>query len=325
MAVKLPIGDLGEFWHGDFKEPVSYLPWSYQGAFREGALPHNDAFQPLCAHCGKAFDNLGIHVSAVHGQPASEYKAEVGLLQKHALVSEGLRQKMVAKALRNGSRPPRQTRPNKAAGRNYFRGAYWLNKTGRCYDQVLALGRSLQAAGKRVTVDNLGRHGITRERINLLYGGMDDFRRLLSEPTPPSTNGRWTDADLIGILRRTAEEIGRTPTFSDLRRMSLPTAVYGKRFGSYREACRKAGLPANLSPELNGEQELAVLNAYAVTGSVSRTARTTRHADFMVKKVLDRYGIWWGPFPRDSMRLPAQEFAATVARRLAGMPGDVAA
>lgn len=57
---------------------------------------------------------------------------------------------------------------------------------------------------------------------------------------------RVSDAELLAELRRLAEVLGRTPGMNDVRRLSKhdPVTMW-ERFGSYREACRLAGLEPN--------------------------------------------------------------------------------
>ena len=55
---------------------------------------------------------------------------------------------------------------------------------------------------------------------------------------------RYTDDELLDLLRRAAAELGHTPGADELRRMEgYPrTGTYQRRFGSWSEAVRKAGL-----------------------------------------------------------------------------------
>ena len=87
---KIAVGDLGEFWYGDYKEPFEQLEGAVPG-YPVGVVLKDDDGLLLCAYCGKVYKNLGNHSAKTHGMSASEYKDEVGLLRKSALVSEQLR------------------------------------------------------------------------------------------------------------------------------------------------------------------------------------------------------------------------------------------
>jgi hypothetical protein len=59
--------------------------------------------------------------------------------------------------------------------------------------------------------------------------------------------GRYIpDEDLLRELRRLAEQLARTPTFIEMARLGRygPT-TYHARFGSWRDACSRAGLAPN--------------------------------------------------------------------------------
>ena len=80
----------------DYKEPFMKFEDGY--GF-EGALLFDGVSDKVQCHlCGKWYDFLGSHIPQEHKMKTREYKEMVGLRQSTALVSEGLREKLV----RNG-------------------------------------------------------------------------------------------------------------------------------------------------------------------------------------------------------------------------------
>lgn len=330
---KIAVGDLGDFWYGDYKEPFVQLEGAVPG-YPQGVVLKDDDGKLLCAYCGKTYDNLGAH-APVHGMTASQYKREVGLLQKSALVSETQRLRLTRQSLRlkaQGHVPPfRKGRSNNVATRKiaYLNGEHVperLNKTGRCYAQVLAVARSLASKG-RLSQKTIRAHGIGQKTVERYFGSHEDLLKLVGQPRHSSTRLLLPRAQLVDMLRNLAADLGRTPTGSDLRRYGLPTRqTFHKRFGSYSEACRAAGLdPWMPTPrDIPADFEERALVAYATLGSLGRAARAISADETRVAAVLDRYGIAFRLPPNDRRRREMREFAAEVARRIAGWP-DVAA
>ncbi len=71
-------------------------------------------------------------------------------------------------------------------------------------------------------------------------GEAEDARHVL----PPSPGEEWSDAQMIGALQRFHDEHERPPRARECKRMrGLPSpATLGKRFGSFSEALRAAGM-----------------------------------------------------------------------------------
>lgn len=316
---KIAVGDLGEFWYGDYKEPFVQLDGAVPG-YPQGVLLKDDAGRLLCAYCGKTFDNLGNHARLKHGLPAAEYKREVGLLQKSALKSERARLKDVANTQRRraqgwapgGVLKGNRSRANRLGG-TPKRTPEVLNRTGRCYAQVLAVARSLKP--HQMTFRELRQRGISQRTVALYFGTLDHLRDLAGHPR--KNLRRWTDDELLTGLRSVAAEIGRTPSISDLARYGLPPHVtYAYHFGSYAEACRRAGLQANV-PAADGSVEVAFLSAYSVTGNIHKACRTAGVGRDRADRILARYGFPFGSYDHrfDGAR---RAWAADMARRLSG-------
>ena len=137
---KIAVGDLGEFWYGDYKEPFEQLEGAVPG-YPVGVVLKDDAGLLLCAWCGKVYKNLGAHSAKTHGMSANQYKDEAGLLRKSALVSEQTRMMNSAQGFRLRAagifRTPTLEDSRRAAWQggsavaNRERPAEALNKTGR--------------------------------------------------------------------------------------------------------------------------------------------------------------------------------------------------
>lgn len=328
---KIAVGDLGEFWYGDYKEPFEQLDGGVPG-HPVGVVLKADDGKLLCAFCGKLTEQLGNHAH-VHGMTAAEYKDEVGLLRGSALVSERVRQTMIARGLRSQKTAPspalnlalnRSSVPSYGA-RNKRRPEA-LNKTGRCLSQLVAVARTVAAEnGGRISMRLMRRQGVPQNAM-LPYGG---FQRIaqLAGATARAKSKRFTDAELLTVLRTLAMELGRTPSESDLRRYGLPSNVtYVNHFGHLSEAQRRAGLVPNLPVPLDLSGEIAILVAYATLGNISLVAQKVHRGYALVRSTLLYYGIGlqnWGhgyAMSRTPEHREAMERAAEIARRLADWP-----
>jgi hypothetical protein len=334
---KIAVGDLGEFWYGDYKEPFEQLEGGIPG-HPVGVVLKADDGKLLCAFCGGVHDNLAAHAFRMHGLTARAYKDEVGLLRKSALVSERVRQGMIARALRRRAAgemsdlaSPRNAelrtrpRPVNVGPANVQHKAEFLNRTGRCYRQVLAVAATVARENGRVSRNLMARHGIGDGTIQRYFGSFEGLAKAVGTGHRP----RWTRLDdraLLAAFRSLAEDLGRTPSASDLNRYGLPPAgTYRNHFGGLQETARRAGLQPNVPVPLAGELELTILSAYAVHPSVKEVARREHIDVSRVLKVLHRYGFPFGRGHRDPAERRA--WAAEMARRVGDWPAgqDVAA
>lgn len=321
---------LGDVWYGgDYKAPMRPFEGGYGFL---GALAFDGVEgRPICHYCGKAFDGLGRHAHAAHGLFAADYKRETGLLQKSALISERVRLQMVARETRRGRGRHRvdqhpmtmrsSSRPDVAGSRNGRLAPEALNRTGRCRAQVLETAKAIVREQGQLRKGDLIRRGIGEKIVARHFGSLQQLR--LEAGAPALRWPRYGAPAMLVALRSLAMELGRTPSISDLSRLGAPTAsAYAKRWGSYSQACREAGLDPNLPKPLRGEDEIAILSAYAVTGGVKRTATATGLGELKVMATLHRYGF---PFPGGYNGPGRREWAADMARRLAGWPEEPAA
>lgn len=321
---KIAVGDLGEFWYGDYKEPFEQLEGAVTG-HPVGVVLKDDAGKVMCAYCGKTFDRLAPHLKQ-HGMTSAQYKSEVGLLRGAALVSERVRVRAVRHGVASTSIGKPVATSLIAAGDSHYGGSSWRrtpeheNKTGRCHAQLLAVGRTIQARDGVVTLRALKSHGVGRDVVELRFGSMDNFRHLVGDKRPK--NKLWTTDQLREGLRALGKQLGRTPMASDLRRYGLPSSkTYGARFGSYVAACEAAGLsPRRFVP--TPHSDAAVLLAYATTGSTERAGQIVGREYATVRSVLARYGIdvvRGGGGDVDRARRAGRRFAEEIAARLEGV------
>jgi hypothetical protein len=320
---KIAVGDLGEFWYGDYKEPFEQLEGGVPG-HPKGVVLKDDDGKVMCAFDGKTFDNLGQHVRHKHGMHAADYKREVGLLQKSALVSERVRQAQSRGSLlrmrKNPAMPfkPGWNRGTKVAAKQETRWTpEFLNKTGTCYQQVLATGRAVLREHGRITSPLMKARGIYETRIVAYFGTWQKFAELVGAPPMRRV---FSDAQMLDALRNLATQLGRTPSQSDMRRYGLPSSdAYRDHFGSFSEACRKAGLDPNLPMVADEEETIRALVAYATTGSFKAAARATTIGSPQIASIFARYGC---PYPstggNHEVHQMRREWAADMARRLAG-------
>lgn len=323
---KIAVGALGEFWYGDYKEPFQQLEGGVPG-HPQGVILKDDEGKLMCAFCGGTYHQLGSHAAHKHGLKAAEYKAEVGLMNSSALVSEKVRLRMVAHGVRRQANGElRRAAPPSTRGLKLpspWNTEEALNKTGRCYAQVIAVAQTIEREHGRITSRRLADHGINWPTLRRYFETVDELAKAAGGTSVgPRTD--WSDTELKTALRSLAMRLGRTPSRSDIRRYGLPGATtYVRRWGSYAKACQAAGLDANLpSPGTASPfDQVAILTAYATTGSSDTAGRSLGISSSAVLNALHRYGFPFPPFYKGPGR---KEWAAEMARRLAGTSEKVA-
>lgn len=107
---------------------------------------------------------------------------------------------------------------------------------------------------------------------------------------------RYTDDDLLKLLKEAAERLGRAPKSSEAAGIKgLPSPLtYQKRFGSWKESLHKAGLTSTRKARYSDDELLAALHRVA-----ERLGRTPRIEDMVGMKEFPhpatyrlRFGSW---------------------------------
>lgn len=321
---KIAVGDLGEFWYGDYKEPFVQLEGAVPG-YPQGVILKDDVGKLLCAFCGRTYDQLGTHTTRTHGMRGSEYKEAVGLLQKSALASERQRLVGIRNGLRNASKGKlalaRYRR--RSSGQQRYKGRVQpverQNMSGRCYEQLLVRGRALLREHGHLTHKLLRHHGISELVINQRFGSIERYRHLVGDPRPSNQRRAISDAELLDAFRLLALQLGRTPQVSDIARYGLPSFNrYRARFGSHSNLCVRAGLtPTRYVPQPGTDAE--ILSAYAISGDYQKVGRALHYDGETIRRVLARYGVPIIVGGSHATRVEVRTFAAEVAARLEGM------
>jgi len=319
---KIAVGDLGEFWYADYKEPFESYEGGVPGHPLGVVLQEPETGKLLCALCGGTFHRLDAHTKPKHGLSASEYRSELGLMSSSALVSEQVRQVRIRNALthigRDGVTGATRIRnhPNRSKGGPtsyaYARSPEYLNRSGRCLKQALTVARQI-AKGSRLTQRRLSAYGIGPRTVALHFGSVTHLATMIG--AEGYGHVLYTREELLTALRGLSEKLGRTPYSSDLRRYGLPVVqTYVNHFGTWQQACRAAGLEPWV-PVADSDVEVEILSAYSVHGNMNRTARSVGVSTIRVQRVLHRYG-----FPFSDYAQTRKSWAAEMARRLAGWP-----
>lgn len=332
-----------EFVIDPYKEPLVQLKGAVKGYMR-GTLPYavSDGRLP-CAFCDpgsdrgtahsalgftgelRIFDSLVLHVRRTHGLSAQEYRDRIGLLPTTPLVSRRLSMSPhYAKSGNNeGFVKGRHiiTAEDRAkVKRLRYDSPEYQNKENKCHDQLVAQATEISKAHG----GHLPRFELDRRHIgpgSLRRAGFEGFRALAVEAGATYQPRYHTEAELIQELREAATELGRTPSLSEFGRRG---ANLIRRFGSYSEACRRAGLPPNLPRPISEGDEIDVLNRYALGQGIHDLGTATHHEHHRIRAILEKYGV---PTPRlgasERERRDSREFAATITRRLSGMADDL--
>lgn len=117
--------------------------------------------------------------------------------------------------------------------------------------------------GRRPSPDDISRTrgAPSRRTFQVRFGSWTNALKMAG--FTPRT-GRLKGDELLGYLRKAADELGRAPRRIDLKRMDgyPPPSQYQRTFGSWTEALRQAGLPAPPRP-LPNEKMVVLLKAAA--------------------------------------------------------------
>jgi Homing endonuclease associated repeat len=325
-----------EFVIDPYKEPLVQLKGAIKGYMR-GTLPYaaSDGKLP-CALCDplRTFEQLSHHLKIAHRLTPVEYRDALGLLRTSSLTSVPYQER------KRQSMPPEQMERIKALG-GAHRGhsnpyaakakagqqgmgdrAEHLNKKGVCRDQLIAVAKIAARKNNGVlTGADLMVQGINPDKV--LRRFFPSIHALAEAAGATAFRRGWTDAELLTAFRDLAQKLGRTPIEDDLGPANgTPVAdVYRRRFGSKVEICRLTGVRPYFAAPLAFGDSIDILNRYALGLGVVDLSRVLHRAHSEIADVLTKYGVPYGQMP-ESQRREARAFAATMARRLAGLPDE---
>ena len=341
-----------EFVIDPYKEPLVQLKGAVKGYMR-GTLPYavSDGKLP-CAFCDpggirrrssgqlrpSTFDNLSGHVQRFHNLTPQEYRDEVGLLRKTPLRSRRLclasarnfggQRGSVAALLQwhKDNAPGEAQRLGNRRRTENLSVSEHQNKRGICRDQFIAMAKEWgKKHNGRIGHEMLFAVHTTRKSLRRAgFADMGELAHLAGVKYVSKMSGVVSDKALLLILRQHAEELGRTPSAHDSGlAYGVPSSgTYVRRFGSWRQACVGAGLSPNAPyPRYEGDG-VDILNAYAIVGTTTAAARIVHTANETVSSVLTKYGVEHTPGMSENQRREAKAWAATMARRLSGMPDE---
>jgi hypothetical protein len=313
-----------QYWYTHYKAPFRQLPGALPG-YPIGVPVVDEFGKLLCPYCkpARTFDNMGKHVKA-HGSTGAQFKATLGWMSKTPLTSQRWINKRRATEIATGvyaARLARVRQPGFSAAGTQRRPTEQRhagsperdNQMGHCRDQIVAVARLLHK-GHSLDWPHLEAQGVNKPSVLRHFGSWRAFRQECGW----DGNRRYTDAEIILALRDFAARLGHTPTHRDLRGHFPGGHVLINWAGSISEAMRRASLEPNLpSPGRRSANDAeSILHAFAVCGSVERTGRLIGSSPKTVQAALDSFGYPFPPFSKDRRR---QEWAAEMAKRLAGV------
>jgi ROS/MUCR transcriptional regulator protein/Homing endonuclease associated repeat len=210
-------------------------PYEASGLSIKGALEYDEeADQIKCHECGEFYSLLGSHVPQKHDMSAMEYKERHGLLARTALVSEGIRQKLIvngkskAEDLRRVRRDPWRRGGNRRTPEED-------NSKQMCNLQVIERVRSLgESLGRFPTTRELRESGLNCGTLVRHFGSIGALADLAG--LWRAHGNQWSRSMLLWHIKNFKAMHGRNPSASDCARGLIPNrSTFRKYFG---------GLPA---------------------------------------------------------------------------------
>ena len=98
---------------------------------------------------------------------------------------------------------------------------------------------------------------------------------------------KYSDEELLSALRNLAEDLGKSPTVSDVRNLHevmADVSTYERRFGSWNEALRRAGLEG----AHDRSDETLLMQIAGLAMILNDSASAGREAEIIVDEVSDR-------------------------------------
>ena len=187
---------------------------------------------------------------------ATQYKEKVGLNKSTALLNEKQRAKLIENGMerRVANLVPGSVHKKENKEKIYEKIGKTLadrtdetdNLYGTCPAQLLdRLVKAHDRLGRTPKRDEIGFH----KTLVKVYGSMKRACEIAGIPYRKSGinlnhwKGKYTDEDLLGMLRTFNDKNGRNASWSDCRRKMLPAAsIFHRRFGGLKQANQAAGL-----------------------------------------------------------------------------------
>lgn len=226
-------------------------PFVASGKSILGAIEYDKVRDLLrCHECGDWFSCLARHIR-YHGLSGKEYKGKHGLLNKTSLLSEATRKKLsdissarnyaarftTPEVLEKRVRAYRYSNHHKHTPEN-------RNSRGQCRAQILKKLKSLaDLLGRIPTRYEMREYGISVGSARFIFGSVKKALEIAGLASRQRNRGmrKYSDAQLIELLRNFIRLHGRNPRTSDFNRGFLPPySQYRNHFGSIKRAIVKS-------------------------------------------------------------------------------------
>lgn len=236
----------------NYKEP--YM--DFEGGFGyQGTLLFDGETDKIQCHlCGNWFEHLVPHIAKEHNMRASQYKEIVGLNQTTALISEKVREKLIANGLdkrlqnlrsRKGIKMSQETK-DKIRETLRKNGREMQNIRGSCPAQIIErLVKKYNELGRTPTGAEMG-EGFY-ETTRKVYGSFKEACAVAGiEHRKPGINvsyvkKKYTEDELVKDMVKFYKNNGRMPVISDCKRGLLASdETYRRRFGKWKVAIELA-------------------------------------------------------------------------------------
>lgn len=240
----------------NYKEPL--MPFT-KGFGYIGALIFDGASDKIqCHFCGEWFNHLVPHIASEHGLKAYEYKEAVGLLNNTALISETARAKLIASGLdkrlqnlrsRKGTTVSKEVRKKISEGlkANKYKDehknlksncpAQLLDRIQKKYEENPKQWRIRLLKGMAPSI--IRTFGSVKEACILAGVPYAEPGQNWSKTRHPMVHIKFTDKQLLAMLKKFEKINNRKPSYSDCKRGLLPPLrLYYKHFGGFRNAMK---------------------------------------------------------------------------------------
>jgi hypothetical protein len=240
------------------------MPYEGGHGYRGVLLFDGSSDRVQCHFCGSWEQNLPAHLWYSHKTKAMVYKKMVGLGKRTALISETIREKLIASGheqrmnnLRPGKKLTAEQRKKIAKGlAEYYKTTEMQNVHGTCPLQLITKLRTLaEKLGRAPKHDEIPsyesymkvfgsvKNALLRAGITPRKSGVNVTWRAGKQKNVGTIDQRYTRELVLGMVRDFMKEHGRDPSISDCRRGLLPShSTFTTMFGGLRAAIRTANV-----------------------------------------------------------------------------------